>query len=83
MHCGQSGLSRCGAVLGAALAVATATAQTLSFVERSSGLSQPGLEAGNTELEFWDVNGDGHPDLVSFGDHGNPGIGGGDRKSVV
>jgi hypothetical protein len=70
-------------VLGAALAVATATAQTLSFVERSSGLSQPGLEAGNTELEFGDVNGDGHPDLVSVGDHGNPGIGGGEHGIMV
>jgi hypothetical protein len=49
-----------------------AAAQTLSYVERSTGLNQPGMEGGNTELEFGDVNGDGHPDLVSVGDHGNP-----------
>jgi hypothetical protein len=44
----------------------------LTYVERSTGLNQPGLEGGNTELEFGDVNGDGHPDLVSVGDHGSP-----------
>jgi hypothetical protein len=49
-----------------------ATAQTLSYVERSTGLSQPGMEGGNTEIEFGDVNGDGHPDIVSVGDHGSP-----------
>jgi hypothetical protein len=49
-----------------------AAGQTLSYVERSAGLSQPGLEGGPTELELGDVNGDGHPDLVSVGDHGSP-----------
>jgi hypothetical protein len=44
----------------------------LTYVERSTGLNNPGLEGGNTELEFGDVNGDGHPDLVSVGDHGSP-----------
>ena len=44
----------------------------LTYVEHSTGLNQPGLEGGNTELEFGDVNGDGHPDLVSVGDHGSP-----------
>jgi hypothetical protein len=52
-------------------------------VEHSTGLNQPGFEAGNTELEFGDVNGDGHPDLVSVGDHGNPGIGGGEQGIMV
>ncbi len=44
--------------------------RTLSYVERSSGLTPPALEGGGTELEFADVNGDGHPDLVSVGDDG-------------
>lgn len=59
-----------GLFLAAPLTVASA--QTLSYVERSTGLNQPGMEAGPTELEFGDVNGDGHPDLVSVGDHGSP-----------
>ncbi|MFG0251687.1 MAG: FG-GAP repeat domain-containing protein [Phycisphaerales bacterium JB038] len=53
------------------LAVATASAQ-LSYVERSSGLEEPEMENGNTEIEFADVNGDGHVDIVSVGDHGSP-----------
>ncbi|MEW6249246.1 MAG: FG-GAP-like repeat-containing protein [Planctomycetota bacterium] len=44
----------------------------LNYTERSNGLGTPGLEGGNTELEFGDVNGDGHLDLVSVGDHGSP-----------
>jgi hypothetical protein len=68
----------CVLLLGAA-----STCAQLIYVERSTGLSQPGLESGNTELEFGDVNGDGHPDLVSLGDHGNPGIGGGQHGIMV
>ena len=49
-----------------------AGAQTLNYLERSNGLQQPGMEAGPTEIEFADVNGDGHPDLASVGDHGSP-----------
>jgi len=44
----------------------------LDYVEASSGLQLPGLENGRTELVFGDVDGDGHLDLVSVGDHGNP-----------
>jgi len=54
------------------LVLPTATSQTVSYVERSNGLHLPKMEAGSTELEFGDVNGDGHPDLVSVGDHGSP-----------
>jgi hypothetical protein len=57
--------------------------RVLSYVERSTGLSQPGLEGGGTELEFADLNGDGNPDLVSVGDHGNPGIAGGEHGIMV
>jgi hypothetical protein len=44
----------------------------LTYVERSTGLNSPGMEGGNTEIEFGDVNGDGNPDIVSVGDHGSP-----------
>lgn len=47
-----------------------------SYVESSLGLSEPGFETGRTELAFGDVDGDGHPDLASLGDHGNPFSGG-------
>jgi len=58
-------------VLGAALLAAS-----LSYVESSQGLvDAPRFEAGNTEFEMADLNGDGYLDLVSIGDHGNPLIG--------
>ena len=58
-------------VLGAALLAAS-----LSYVESSQGLvDAPRFEAGNTEFEMADLNGDGYVDLVSVGDHGNPLIG--------
>ncbi len=42
---------------------------SLSYVESSSGLIPPNLEAGPIEMEMGDVNADGNPDLVSIGDH--------------
>lgn len=45
---------------------------TLSYVESSSGLDTPEWESGNSELELADVDGDGHLDIVSIGDHSNP-----------
>lgn len=44
----------------------------LIYVESSTGLGVPQLEEGRTEIEMGDVNGDGHIDLVSIGDHGSP-----------
>ncbi|MHC5212653.1 MAG: FG-GAP repeat domain-containing protein [Planctomycetota bacterium] len=44
----------------------------LAYVDSSTGLEEPFLDGGRTELEFGDVNGDVHPDLVSIGDHGSP-----------
>ena len=59
--------------VGMVLALPSAASPTtLSYVQSSSGLDVPQLEAGNTELEFGDVNADGHLDLVSIGDHGSP-----------
>ena len=43
-----------------------------TYVESSAGLNQPAMEAGRTEVEFGDVNGDGDVDLVCVGDHGSP-----------
>ena len=46
----------------------------VTLISRSDGLEIPLKEAGHTELEIGDVNGDGHLDLVSVGDHGSPWI---------
>jgi hypothetical protein len=43
-----------------------------TYVESSNGLGIPALEGGRTELEFADINGDGHLDILSIGDHGSP-----------
>ncbi|UCF32293.1 MAG: VCBS repeat-containing protein [Phycisphaerales bacterium] len=51
------------------------SAGQVSYVESSSGLQTPGMEGGRTEFEFGDVNGDGHVDIASIGDHGSPYIG--------
>lgn len=59
------------AAVVAALLLPPAEAQ-LSYVDRSTGLQTPAMEGGNTELEFGDLNGDGHVDIVSIGDHGSP-----------
>lgn len=45
---------------------------TLQYVESSTGLQPPTLDGGRTEVEMGDVDGDGHIDLVSIGDHGSP-----------
>lgn len=55
----------------------------LTYVESSVGLSNPSWEGGDSELEFADINGDGHPDIVSIGDHGNPGIQSGEQGIMV
>ena len=55
----------------------------LSYVESSVGLSNPEWEGGDSELEFADINGDGHPDIVTIGDHGNPGIQSGEQGIMV
>jgi hypothetical protein len=60
-------------ILAVLIAAPALSERPLAYVERSTGLSQPGLEQGPTELEFGDVNGDGYPDMVSVGDHNNPG----------
>jgi len=44
----------------------------LTLIQRSAGLAALDWEEGHTELELGDVNGDGHLDIISVGDHGNP-----------
>jgi hypothetical protein len=43
-----------------------------TYVESSSGLNNPFLEGGRTEVELADINGDGNLDILSVGDHGSP-----------
>jgi hypothetical protein len=47
-------------------------AHRLAYVESSSGLEDPRMESGRTEVEMGDVNADGHLDLLYIGDHGSP-----------
>ncbi|MFM9995545.1 MAG: FG-GAP repeat domain-containing protein [Phycisphaerales bacterium] len=61
----------CPLVGGGALAQTTTP---LNYVESSTGLFPPQWEGGRTTLMLADVNGDGHPDIVSIGDHGSPNI---------
>ena len=44
----------------------------LDYMESSSGLQNPQLESGRTELEVVDIDGDGNVDILSIGDHGSP-----------
>ncbi len=59
---------------GTARAVRAGNRGSLHYVERSTGLGEPTWEGGDSELELADVDGDGNPDIVSIGDHGNPEI---------
>ncbi|MCZ6597160.1 MAG: FG-GAP-like repeat-containing protein [Planctomycetota bacterium] len=56
-------------------AVRTKRPHQLSYTIITAGLKPPTLEGGRTEIEMGDVDGDGHVDLVSVGDHGSPFIG--------
>jgi len=50
------------------------SASAVTLISKSDGLEDPTKESGHTELEFGDINGDGHLDIVSVGDHGSPWI---------
>ena len=65
-------MNRTAFVLAAVL-LAVGVAFGLSYVECSTGFqNNTALEGGRTELEFADINNDGHVDIISIGDHGNP-----------
>lgn len=53
-------------------AAAAHVSHDLELVSKSAGLETPTLEAGPTALNVADINGDGNPDIISVGDHGNP-----------
>ncbi|MCD4726763.1 MAG: VCBS repeat-containing protein, partial [Pirellulales bacterium] len=55
----------------------------VTLVSRSTGLSSPDMEEGNTEMELADVNGDGHLDILSVGDHGSPHVNSGEHGIMV
>jgi hypothetical protein len=48
--------------------------QTLSYSRITAGLTTPSFEGGRTDFVFSDINDDGHVDILSVGDHGNPNI---------
>lgn len=52
----------------------SAQIKTLIYNESTNGMETPEWEGGNTELEFADINNDGYADLLTMGDHGNPGV---------
>lgn len=45
---------------------------TLNYTRLTSGLNQPTFEGGRSDFAMNDINDDGHIDLISIGDHGNP-----------
>ncbi len=69
--------------MAAAWVASPAARGQLEYVDISTGLHVPELDTGQTEFEFGDVNGDGHVDLVSIGDHGSPGLEGGEHGVMV
>lgn len=48
------------------------SSRVLSYVESNNGLTSLEWEGGRTELEFADMDQDGHLDIISIGDHGSP-----------
>lgn len=57
--------------LGLVFGVATASAQP-EYAETSTGLNTLAWDGGRTVLRLADLDGDGHQDLVTVGDHGSP-----------
>lgn len=47
-------------------------AQIPSYITDYNSFSALTLEGGQTEIEFADINNDGHLDLLTVGDHGSP-----------
>lgn len=47
----------------------------LSYTRITNGLNVPTFEGGRTDFAMNDINDDGHIDILSIGDHGNPLIG--------
>lgn len=47
---------------------------SLNYVRLTSGLHEPTFEGGRTDFAMVDINGNGHVDILSIGDHGSPWI---------
>lgn len=47
--------------------------QMLSYTRLTAGFEIPEFEGGRSDFHFSDINNDGHVDILSIGDHGNPG----------
>ncbi len=62
-------------LLCAILALPAPSVAVLTYVLSDTGLEPPQWESGRSEITIADVNGDGHPDVLTLGDHGNPLIG--------
>lgn len=63
---------------------ALSPARSLDYVNGSPGGAEfPDWDGGDTEVEFADMNGDGHPDVISIGDHGSPNIGAAEHGVMV
>ena len=57
--------------------------QNLSYTQVTNGLTTPEFEGGRSDCRINDINMDGHPDIVTMGDHGNPGIGSNQHGIIV
>jgi len=44
----------------------------LSYIESTNELASPTWDGGRSEIEFADLNLDGHLDIITIGDHGSP-----------
>ncbi len=78
--------SRSGAIAAACLSATVLSSAALAmqptltaappnpprYVESSTGLESPRWDGGRTILKLADLNLDGHPDIVTVGDHGSP-----------
>ncbi|MBE0638544.1 MAG: T9SS type A sorting domain-containing protein [Bacteroidales bacterium] len=62
-------------VLGFLFLTISAQPQILSYSRVTSGFNVPTFEGGRSDFHFCDINEDGHVDIISIGDHGNPNIG--------
>lgn len=49
-------------------------AQTLTYTRVTSGLNVPEFEGGRSDCRMDDINMDGHVDILTVGDHSNPGF---------
>ena len=55
----------------------------VSYQQITAGLQTPEMDGGRSEFEFADINLDGYLDILSIGDHGNPGTSAGQHGIMV